>query len=98
MGNLKHGATYIYERDGKNIYAREFGADPASRQLIGWDFNTNSNDLTSDTKEYVSQHLESVKKDRLWKDIHEVAKHNLTLSDALDRCVEIYNLIKDNEQ
>jgi len=35
MGNLKPGATYIYERNGDEIYAREFGE--TDRTLIGYD-------------------------------------------------------------
>ena len=96
MGTLTPGATYIYERVGDKIYAREIGSDPSSRQLMGYDHS--ESELSQSTKDYVSQHLAGVKKDRLWKDIHEAAKHNLTLADALDRCVEIYNLVKDNGQ
>ena len=37
MGTLKPDTKYIYERDGKNVYAREFGS--TERQLIGQDYN-----------------------------------------------------------
>jgi hypothetical protein len=37
MGSLKPGATYIYERDGNRIYAREFGS--TQRQIVGYDSN-----------------------------------------------------------
>ena len=37
MGNLKPGATYIYERADGMVYAREFGADPSTRQVVGYD-------------------------------------------------------------
>ena len=33
MGNLKPGATYVYERDGKTVYAREVGAEPNTDKL-----------------------------------------------------------------
>ena len=36
MGKLKEGASYIYERDGSVIYAREFGSD--EKRVIGIDF------------------------------------------------------------
>jgi hypothetical protein len=36
MGKLKEGATYIYERDGGTIYAREFGS--SERRVIGMDY------------------------------------------------------------
>lgn len=35
MGNLTPGVTYIYERDGPTIYAREFGS--SERQVVGYD-------------------------------------------------------------
>ena len=41
MGNLKPGATYIYERNGDTVYARESGADPSTRKEIGWNFDPN---------------------------------------------------------
>jgi hypothetical protein len=36
MGNLKPGATYIYERNKGIVYARERGADPDTRIEMGW--------------------------------------------------------------
>jgi hypothetical protein len=36
MGQLKPGATYIYERDGDTVYAREFGS--SERTVIGMDY------------------------------------------------------------
>lgn len=36
MGKLTQGATYIYERDGSRIYARETGSN--QRKLIGMDY------------------------------------------------------------
>jgi hypothetical protein len=38
MGQLKAGATYIYERDGDTVYARELGS--ADRKVIGMDYPT----------------------------------------------------------
>ena len=35
MGNLKPGVTYIYERVGGSIFAREFGQ--TERKLVGYD-------------------------------------------------------------
>lgn len=37
MGNLKPGATYIYERVGPTIYARESGS--TDRHVVGYDAN-----------------------------------------------------------
>lgn len=36
MGNLTPGASYIYERDGDTIYAREVGSN--ERKVIGIDY------------------------------------------------------------
>ena len=36
MGQLKPGATYIYERDKDTIYAREVGTN--ERRVIGMDY------------------------------------------------------------
>ena len=45
MGQLKPGATYIYERDKETVYAREFGADPMTRQVVGWNYDKNNPSL-----------------------------------------------------
>ena len=37
MGTLKPGATYIYERNGDEVYAREFGE--TDRKLVGYGYN-----------------------------------------------------------
>ena len=34
MGTLKPGATYVYERTGDKVYAREFGK--TERKLVGY--------------------------------------------------------------
>lgn len=36
MGSLNPGATYIYERDGDTVYAREIGSN--ERRVIGMDY------------------------------------------------------------
>ena len=38
MGSLKPGATLIYERNGDEVYAREFGE--TSRTLVGYNVPT----------------------------------------------------------
>jgi hypothetical protein len=38
MGQLKPGATYIYEKANGVTYAREHGAHPGDRVAIGWDY------------------------------------------------------------
>ena len=85
MGSLKPGATYIYERDGDTVYAREMGADPSTRQAVGWDYDPANN-----------EYLTKLRHDNLWFQIHEAANNNPTLQKALDQCIIIYNLSKDH--
>lgn len=80
MGQLKPGVTYIYERSDGIIYAREFGAEPSTRQVIGYESG----------KDY--DLIDKLQGDRLWGEIRRAAKVNPTLKDALDRCIEIYRL------
>ena len=92
MGQLKPNATYIYERAEGIIYAREFGADPGTRQVVGYE----------KAKEYdpVSGHKIDHKRlieDKLWGNIRRAAETNPTLQDALDRAIMIYQLSKTNE-
>lgn len=87
MGSLKPGATYIYERDGHKVYAREFGS--TERKIIGYDYDGTGAEL--------EKGLERLHEDRLWADIRRAAKDNPTLQDALDRVKVIYELSKANE-
>jgi hypothetical protein len=94
MGTLKQGATYIYERDKGVVYAREFGSDPSTRQVHGWDYdkdNPNFDPRTSDDQPLYKQIQES----KMWGEIHREAKTNPTLQKALDRAIMIYKLSKD---
>jgi hypothetical protein len=43
MGTLRPGATYIYERVGPTIYARESGS--TDRHVVGYDANCEDNIL-----------------------------------------------------
>lgn len=87
MGTLKPGATYVYERDGDEIYARESGK--TERQLIGY---TNITDpRTSDGRPLHDHIMES----KLWGEIHRAAPTNPALQKALDRAIMIYRLSKD---
>jgi len=90
MGTLKPGATYIYERDGNTVYAREFGADPSTRITIGWDYDPNK--PGDGSKIY-----KDAKEGRLWKNIRETAKTNPALQKTLDRAILLYNLSKENK-
>ena len=79
MGNLKPGATYIYERADGVTYAREFGA--TDRTAIGWDYDTKLK-------------LDALKEDKLWDEIRQSAKINPALQIELDRVIMLYHLSK----
>jgi hypothetical protein len=99
MGTLKPGAQYIYERSGREIYAREFGS--ADRKLIGYEYDPisghkidyeNHDHRTNDGRP-LHDHITEAK---MWDEIHRMAKTNSTLQKALDRAIMIYRLSKDN--
>lgn len=79
MGNLKPGATYIYEHVDGITYARESGSNPSERFEIGRTFERE----IKDTK---------LKEDKLWHDIRRAASDNEELQFALDRVKLIYEL------
>ncbi len=88
MGSLKPGATYIYERDGNEVYAREFGQ--TERKLIGYDYKEKI-DI-----EYKGRPLhEQILEDKMWGEIRREARTNPALQKALDRAIMIYRLSKD---
>ena len=83
MGSLTPGATYIYERDGNTVYAREFGK--IERRVIGYNMPEHR-----DPRQY------DILETQLWQDIVEAGKSNPTLQKTLDRAVLIYQTIKDD--
>lgn len=89
MGSLKPGATYIYERQGGTVYAREMGAPAEDRFEIGydWELDNNPSRVRGGTRETVLEN-------QLWYNIREAAKTNPALQDALDRAKVIYELSK----
>jgi hypothetical protein len=89
MGSLTPGVTYIYERVGDEVYAREFGA--TERILVG--YNQEYDARTPDGRP-LREHLQE---DKLWGNIRQAARANPALQDALDRAIMIYNLSKTNE-
>ena len=97
MGQLKPGAKYIYERNDGVTYAREFGADPSTRQVVGWNYDPTKLDYdprTSDGRPIRDHILE----DKLWGEIRREARTNSTLQRALDRAIMIYRLSKDKPE
>jgi hypothetical protein len=95
MGVLKPGVALIHERVGNVIYAREFGADPSTRQVIGWDFDKDNPNFDPRTIDGNPLH-DHIQDDQLWYNIRRTARSNVTLQDALNRAVEIYHLSKDH--
>lgn len=86
MGNLKPGATYIYERNGDEIYAREAGS--TERHMIGYNYKPTDKTMPTFT------HTE-IQEAKLWGDIRRASKTNPSLQKALDRAIIIYRLSKD---
>ena len=100
MGSLKPDATYIYERNGNEVYAREVGADPSTRQLMGYAYDpvtghhVDYDKRTSDGRP-LFDHLQE---DKMWGEIRRAARTNPTLQDALERAIMIYKLTKTDER
>jgi hypothetical protein len=81
MGNLKPGATYIYESSdsGETVYAREMGAPPESRIMIGQSWLA---------KEQIEK--------RMWAEIYDKRNQNTALQSAVEECIIIYKLSEDH--
>lgn len=86
MGTLKPGATYIYERNDGIIYAREQGADPQERFVVGYESGRDYDPVRN-----------SIKENQLWRNIHLAAETNPALQEAIDRVKVIYELSKKDE-
>ena len=91
MGSLKPGATYIYERNGDEVYAREFGE--TERTLVGYKYEMeNKPDPRTNDGRPLHEHLMESK---MWGEIRRMAPTNPALQKALDRAIMIYRLSKD---
>ena len=91
MGTLKPGVTYVYERNGDEVYAREFGEK--DRTLIGYKYEMeNKPDPRTNDGRPLHEHI---MEDKMWGEIRRMAKTNITLQKALDRAIMIYRLSKD---
>jgi hypothetical protein len=90
MGSLTPGATYIYERNGEEIYAREVGK--TDRKLIGYKYENKVDPRTDDGRPL----YEHIKEDKLWGEIRRVARTNTALQEAMERVIIIYHLSKDH--
>jgi len=103
MGNLKPDTKYIYERAEGIIYARELGADPGTRQIVGYESGAEYDPITGHKINYDSRTSdgrplrEHMLEDKMWGEIRRAAKTNPTLQDALERAIVIYKLSKTDE-
>ena len=103
MGSLKPDTKYIYERADGIVYAREFGADPSTRQVVGYESGTEYDPITGHKINYDKRTAngrplhDHIMEDKMWGEIRRAARTNPTLQDALDRAIMIYQLSKTNE-
>lgn len=82
MGTLKPGATYIYERLGSAIYAREFGADPSTRRVVGYE--NDDHQISASSKRMLSELNEVVR----------MCETDPAMRELLDQLFVLYNLKK----
>ena len=103
MGSLKPDATYIYERADGIVYAREFGADPSTRQVVGYESGTEYDPVSGHKIDYDSRTAdgrplrEHILENKMWGEIRRAAPTNPALQDALERVIMIYKLTKTDE-
>jgi len=83
MGSLKPGATYIYERAGGIIYAREFGK--TKRQVVGYE--TDNNHISASSKRLLTEMNEVVR----------MCETDPGMKELLDQLFVMYNLKKNHE-
>ena len=86
MGSLKPGATYIYERVADVVYAREMGAPPEDRFVVGYKYEPPTEGFKTWAKKFAD--------DYLWDDIMSEAETNPALQTALENVKIIYYLSK----
>ena len=84
MGNLVPGVPLIYERVEGTVYSRR--AAELERTVVGHDHDPR----TTDGRPL----YDHIQEDKMWGDIRREAKTNLTLQDALERAIMIYQLSK----
>jgi hypothetical protein len=101
MGQLKPDATYIYERANGVVYAREFGGNNFTRQVIGYDYDPITGQKIPhewDSRTTDGRPLrDHIQENKMWGEIRRAAKTNPTLQDAIDRVIMIYKLSKTDE-
>ena len=103
MGRLKPDTKYIYERADGIIYAREFGADPGTRKVVGYESGREYDPITGHEIDYDSRTADGrplhahIQENKMWGEIRRAASTNPTLQDALERAIMIYQLSKTDE-
>ena len=83
--------------DGNEVYARESGADPSTRQLMGYAYDpVNGHHIDYDSRTSDGRPLhDHLMENKMWADIHRLLpRPRHALQDALERAIMIYKLIK----
>lgn len=91
-GSMKPGVSYVYEQIDGITYAREFGADPNTRKVIGY---TENLDRLGKNQESTFLGV-PVKKVSEMVAIFNAAEHDPALQDLLDRAKVLYYLSKEH--
>ena len=89
MGSLPPSTTYIYDRNGEEIYAREAGK--SERVLIGHQYENKIDPRTEDGRPMI----EHLRENQLWHKIRQAAKTDPVLQETLDRAIILYQLSKE---
>jgi hypothetical protein len=97
MGQLKPGATYIYERVEDTVYQREAGADPSTRVEIGYDYETHEERRDSDIRAGMKTRRDQLMENKLWDSIRRAARTNPALQDILDHAIMVYHLTRTDK-
>ena len=84
MGSLKPGATYIYERAGGIIYAREYGE--TKRRVVGYE--TDDERIAASSKRLLSELNEVIK----------MCETDPAMQAMLEQLFVMYNLKKKHER
>ena len=82
MGTLKPGATYIYEREGGRIYAREFGQ--TKRHIVGYDVKQQQ---SAEMRYYMTE----------MNNVLAMCEQDPGMRDLLEQLFVMYNLKKQHE-
>ena len=90
MGNLKAGATLVYEQVGGITYAREAGAAPDTRVVVGHLYDARTDDGLP-----LHNHIMDAK---LWGDIRRKAKSHPGLAAELERVIMFYKLLEQQQE